>query len=86
MDTTEKVAASIFRALGFYGLWEQAGPVTREQCLNAAQAAIAAHSETITWESTTEAYKPYLTEVQYQKLPPGYQSWYRPYRCTRCAS
>lgn len=44
-----------------------------------------ASGEPISWESTTEAFKPYLTESQYQRLRPAYQKWYRPYRCAHCA-
>jgi hypothetical protein len=44
------------------------------------------HAAPFAWESTTEAYKPFLTEAQYRRLKPSYQRWYRPYRCAHCAA
>ncbi|MCI1898546.1 MAG: hypothetical protein LKI85_09230 [Enterobacter sp.] len=38
----------------------------------------------IAWESTTPVYVKFITDERYQKLRPGYQKWYKPYRCSNC--
>ncbi|MNE12910.1 hypothetical protein D3C80_1057300 [compost metagenome] len=40
----------------------------------------------IAWESTTPVYVKFITDERYQKLRPGYQKWYKPYRCSNCAA
>lgn len=40
----------------------------------------------IAWESTTPVYIKFITDERYQKLRPGYQKWYKPYRCSNCAA
>lgn len=40
----------------------------------------------IAWESTTPVYVKFITDERYQKLRPGYQKWYKPYRCSQCAA
>lgn len=40
----------------------------------------------IAWESTTVAYKKYITDGKYQKLKPSYRKWYKPYMCSSCKS
>ena len=40
----------------------------------------------ISWESTTPVYVKFITDERYQKLRPGYQKWYKPYRCSNCAA
>lgn len=40
----------------------------------------------IAWESTTPVYVKFITDERYQRLRPGYQKWYKPYRCSQCAA
>ena len=40
----------------------------------------------IAWESTALPYIKFITDERYQKLRPGYQKWYKPYRCSNCAA
>ncbi len=41
-------------------------------------------SEPIAWESTTEAYKKYITQKQYDTFNSNFQKWYKPYKCSSC--
>lgn len=49
---------------------------------DAAQAA----TEPIAWESTTFGYRRYLTQAQYERIGERFRKWYKPYRCSACAS
>lgn len=40
----------------------------------------------IAWESTTPVYVKFITDERYKRLRPGYQKWYKPYRCSQCAA
>jgi len=40
----------------------------------------------IAWESTTPVYIKFITDERYRRLRPGYQKWYKPYRCSNCAA
>lgn len=40
----------------------------------------------IACESTTPVYVKFITDERYQRLRPGYQKWYKPYRCSQCAA
>ena len=40
----------------------------------------------IAWESTTPVYVKFITDERYQRLRPGYNKWYKPYRCSQCAA
>lgn len=37
-------------------------------------------NEVVAWESTTEAYKKYITQQQYETFNENFQSWYKPYK------
>lgn len=36
------------------------------------------------WESTTPVFFKYISDSYYHKLRPGFQKWYKPYRCSAC--
>lgn len=61
-----------------------------EKSLNAAEARIAEltapDGNAIAWESTTPVYIKFITDERYRRLRPGYQKWYKPYRCSNCAA
>ncbi|MGJ7544593.1 Lar family restriction alleviation protein [Variovorax sp. LT1R16] len=41
---------------------------------------------TIAWEATTSAYITYITQERYSRFAPAVQRWYKPYRCSSCAT
>jgi len=47
---------------------------------------IAPDCNAIAWESTTPVYIKFITDERYRRLRPGYQKWYKPYRCSNCAA
>lgn len=42
--------------------------------------------EPIAWESTTPAYRKYITDSTYQRFSAEVRKWYKPYRCAACAT
>jgi hypothetical protein len=42
--------------------------------------------ELTAWESTTPAYRKYITDSTYQRFSPEVRKWYKPYRCAACVS
>lgn len=41
---------------------------------------------TIAWESTTTGYKRFVTDKQYRGFSENARRWYKPYRCSNCAT
>ncbi|TCD25029.1 hypothetical protein E0D81_04910 [Lelliottia amnigena] len=78
--------------------WKLAGDLTESQMnnavlekrLEAAEKRIAEltapDGNAIAWESTTPVYIKFITDERYRRLRPGYQKWYKPYRCSNCAA
>lgn len=60
-------------------------PALLEQLRAAAQADECASNE-IAWESTTPGYRKYITESTYQRFSPEIRAWYKPFRCSNCAT
>ena len=94
---TESVASEIHRMLYNEPMFVRAN-VPPEQAsaridmaINVARAAIAAYkqavaSEAVAWESTTDIYVKYVTDERYQRFSDGIKAWYKPYKCSSCAS
>lgn len=40
----------------------------------------------IAWEATTSAYIKFITQERYSRFAPAVQRWYKPYRCSSCAT
>lgn len=38
----------------------------------------------VAWESTTPAYRKYVTDSTYQRFSDKSKRWYKPYRCASC--
>ncbi|MBB1599529.1 DUF551 domain-containing protein [Variovorax sp. UMC13] len=44
------------------------------------------HPAPIAWEATTSAYIKFITQERYSRFAPAVQRWYKPYRCSSCAT
>jgi len=61
--------------------WEEALRKAAPQPSQPAQS-----GEAVAWESTTPAYRRFITDSRYQKLSQQARKWYKPYRCHHCAA
>jgi hypothetical protein len=66
-------------ALKAAALLAEASPASRLQEQEGQPAPIA-------WEATTSAYIKFITQERYSRFAPAVQRWYKPYRCSSCAT